>query len=169
VSVLSLILAAAQAAAPSPASAPAWQGWSPAVFTRAQSEKRLFVTVPEVASRPQTGGVLLADHELSADPLHVTVVGARGDEVAQALLLEARRHPDGGKRVELWDPADGPLPHSNVVYPRLARPAAFLCAAGRCSPPAFDAGALRALMSRMSRAVIRQGTSGAPRAGVAFP
>ena len=68
----------------------------------------LFVTAPEVASRPQTGGVLLADHELSADPLHVTVVGPHGNDVAQALLLEARRDPDGGKRVELWDPGGRP-------------------------------------------------------------
>ena len=108
----------------------------------------LFATAPEVASRPQTGGVLLADHELAADPLHLTVVGARDDAVAQALLLEARRDPDGGKRVELWDPADGPLPHSDVVYPRLSRPAAFLCAAGRCSAPAFDVEALRARLRR---------------------
>ncbi|HEV7498427.1 MAG TPA: hypothetical protein VGQ33_00430, partial [Vicinamibacteria bacterium] len=104
-----------------------------------------YLSLPEVARRFNTGGVLLAAAERAREPLHVTVVGARGDPMARALLAAALREPDGYKRVERWDPSAGPLPNPDVTFPPRARAAAYLCAAGRCSAPAesVDALALR--------------------------
>jgi hypothetical protein len=48
------------------------------------------------------------------------------------------------KRVELVDRRDGPLLNSDVEYPSLPFPAAFLCTAGRCSAPARTPAELRA-------------------------
>jgi uncharacterized protein YyaL (SSP411 family) len=103
-----------------------------------------FLTAPEVARRPQTGGVLLADMEMRAEPLHLTVVGGKDDPASRALLAAALAEPSAYKRVELWDKRDGPLRHPDVAYPELKRAAAFLCTEGRCSAPAFTTEELRA-------------------------
>jgi uncharacterized protein YyaL (SSP411 family) len=108
-----------------------------------------YLAVPDVARRFNTGGVLLADQELGADPIHVTVVGAKDDPAARALLKAALADPAAYKRVELWDRNDGPLPHMDVEYPKLSRVAAFVCAEGRCSAPSYSAEELKGRMSRM--------------------
>jgi uncharacterized protein len=116
---------------------------------RALADEALrYLARPEVARRFNTGGVLLADWERARDPLHVTVVGGRGDPASRALLDAALREPAGYKRVELWDPAEGPLPHADVSFPQRARPAAYLCTAGRCSAPADTPDALRLRLRR---------------------
>jgi hypothetical protein len=107
-----------------------------------------FLSIPAVAQRPQTGGVLLAADELSRDPLHLTVVGPKDDPAAQALLLAARAVPDGYLRVELLDRRDGPPPRADVTYPELKRSAAFVCTQSRCSAPAFTPDELRARLQR---------------------
>ncbi len=78
----------------------------------------------------------------------MTVVGARTEPASRALLDTALREPAPYKRVELWDPAEGPLPHADVSFPPRSRPAAYLCAAGRCSAPAETAEALKARLRR---------------------
>jgi hypothetical protein len=116
---------------------------------RALADEALrYLARPEVARRFNTGGVLLADWERARDPLHVTVVGARTEPVSRALLDTALREPAPYKRVELWDPAEGPLPHADVSFPPRSRPAAYLCTAGRCSAPADTAEALKAKLRR---------------------
>ena len=107
-----------------------------------------YLALPEVARRFNTGGVLLAAAERARDALHVTVVGARADPASRALLAVALREPDGYQRVELWDPAEGPLPNADVSFPPLRRPAAYLCTAGRCSAPADGPDALRLRLQR---------------------
>lgn len=107
-----------------------------------------FLALPEVARRFSTGAPLLADHELRAEPLHVTVVGAREDQRSRELLRAALRHPVAFKRVELWDRRDGPLPKPDVDYPVLPSPAAFVCRGGRCSAPIVGAEALAARLSQ---------------------
>ena len=82
--------------------------------------------------------VLLADHELASAPIHITVVGAKGDPLAQALHAAALQFPASYLQVDWWDRAEGPLPDPQVAYPRLARAAAFACTAGSCSLPVFD-------------------------------
>jgi uncharacterized protein YyaL (SSP411 family) len=96
-----------------------------------------YLATPDVARRFNTGGVLLADAESRRDPVHVTVVGGRNDPAAAALWRAALGLPTSYKRVELWDPSEPPLPRADVQYPKLARPAAFLCTEGRCSSPAY--------------------------------
>ncbi len=80
-------------------------------------------------------GVLLASDEAGVDPLHITVVGPRGDPRALALHKAALRQPAGYRRVEWWDPKDGPLVNADVQYPKLDQPAAFVCTDRSCSLP----------------------------------
>jgi uncharacterized protein YyaL (SSP411 family) len=111
-----------------------------------------YLAAPEVARRFETGGVLLADLELRTDPLHVTVVGPRTDPATQSLLRAANAIPAAYKRVELLDAQEGPLPRSDVSYPRLGRPAAFVCTESRCSAPSFTADELASRVARAARA-----------------
>jgi uncharacterized protein YyaL (SSP411 family) len=108
-----------------------------------------YLAIPTVALRFNTSSALLADLELGTEPLHVTVVGRRDDPAARALHLAALARPESYKRVELWDPRDGPLPNPDVTYPKLPRAAAFLCTQGRCSSPAYTPEELRAKVERL--------------------
>jgi uncharacterized protein YyaL (SSP411 family) len=111
-----------------------------------------FLAAPDIAKTFSTASVLLADAELSSEPVHVTVVGRRSDPRSQALLVAALGDPSGYKRVEAWDPAEGPLPNADVEFPELASPAAFACGSGRCSLPAFDAATLRTRIEKLRAA-----------------
>jgi uncharacterized protein len=82
-------------------------------------------------------GALLADRELSREPAHVTIVGAKDDPAAQALYATARQYPTRYLRIEWLDRREGPLPAADVEYPELAEAAAFACANGACSVPVF--------------------------------
>jgi uncharacterized protein YyaL (SSP411 family) len=82
-------------------------------------------------------GVLLADRELSREPAHVTVVGAKDDPAARALYTEARTYPTRYLRVEWLDRGEGPLPAGDIEYPEMPQAAAFACANGACSVPVF--------------------------------
>jgi uncharacterized protein YyaL (SSP411 family) len=116
---------------------------------RAIAEQALaWLSLPEVARRPQTGGVLLSLREAAEPPAHITVVGPRDDERTRTLLRAALALPGGYKRVEVLDRARGPLPNPDVEYPQLAEPAAFVCAEGRCSRPLRSAAEIAARASR---------------------
>jgi uncharacterized protein YyaL (SSP411 family) len=108
-----------------------------------------FLADPAVARRFTTASVLLADRELEAEPAHLTVVGRRDDPRARALLRAAVAYPSGFKRVEIWDRRDGRLPNSDVDFPDLGEPAAFACADGRCSLPAFSPEELERRAARL--------------------
>ena len=82
--------------------------------------------------------VLLADHELSGDPIHITVVGGKSDPAALALHSAALAFPAHYLQVDWWDRREGPLPDPEVRYPQLARAAAFACTGNSCSLPVFD-------------------------------
>ncbi|HEY4750810.1 MAG TPA: DUF255 domain-containing protein [Steroidobacteraceae bacterium] len=86
--------------------------------------------------------VLLADRELQSAPIHITVVGAKGDPRAQALHTAALQFPASYLQVDWWDRAEGPLPGSQVQYPSLSRAAAFACTGSSCSLPLFEAAAV---------------------------
>jgi hypothetical protein len=119
-----------------------------------------FLSAPEVAKTFSTASVLLADAEINAEPVHVTVVGKRGDPRSQALLSVALGDPSAYKRVEAWDPAEGPLPNADVEFPELPSPAAFACGSGRCSLPAFDAATLKARIEKLRAAAPRTAAPG---------
>jgi uncharacterized protein YyaL (SSP411 family) len=113
-----------------------------------------FCVRPEVAERFSTAAVLLADAERSAEPPHLTVVGAREDAGSRSLLAAAVSEPGPYKRVELMDARDGALPNLDVEFPRLERPAAFVCADGRCSLPAFTPEELRKRLARLRASAV---------------
>jgi hypothetical protein len=115
------------------------------------------LAAPEVARRFSTASVLLAGAEVSSEPAHVTVVGSRADPRARALLVAALSDPTAYKRVEAWDPAEGPLRNADVAFPELDRPAAFVCANGRCSLPVFEPGQVRERIEKL-----RAAPAGAP-------
>lgn len=97
-----------------------------------------YLATREVALKTKTEpGILLAAGELSESPLHITVVGAKDDAAALALFRAGLAIPWSYKRVEWWDVREGPMPNSDVQYPQLTKPAAFICTEKRCSLPIF--------------------------------
>lgn len=108
---------------------------------RAAAEVALrYIADEKVALRfGQIPGILLATEEAAIDPLHITVVGARGDARSQQLFQAAHRQNGIYRRIELWDPAEGKLFNPDVAYPVLDKPAAFLCTDKLCSSPLFEA------------------------------
>ncbi|HEY1847833.1 MAG TPA: DUF255 domain-containing protein [Opitutaceae bacterium] len=103
-----------------------------------------WASAPDVAGRRHAyvGGLLLAVEELGSEPLHVTVVGPRGDARALALHRCALRAPSTYKLVEWWDKAAGPAPRGDAIFPDIRKPSAYLCANGACSAPVTDPSAL---------------------------
>jgi len=97
----------------------------------------------------EEAGILLADEELGRAPQHLVVVGGKQDAAARALFDAALRAPGSYKRLEWWDPSEGPLPHADVQYPRFARAAAYVCTAGRCSTPSFEARSYGEAIARL--------------------
>ena len=97
-----------------------------------------YLATPQVALRPLAGGVLLAEAQYATTPAHITVVGPRGDNTAQALFQSALRNGPAYERIEWWDASQGPMLRTDIQYPHLGRPAAFLCTASACSSPIFD-------------------------------
>lgn len=82
--------------------------------------------------------ILLADHELSVPPIHITVVGGKSDPAARSLHTAALGYPSDYLQVDWWDRREGKLPNPTISYPVLARAAAFACTANACSTPVFD-------------------------------
>jgi uncharacterized protein YyaL (SSP411 family) len=94
-------------------------------------------------------GALLADRELSREPAHVTIVGAKDDPAAQALYASARQYPTRYLRIEWLDRREGSLPAADVEYPELPEAAAFACANGACSLPVFTAGEVARIVTKV--------------------
>ncbi len=107
---------------------------------RTMAERAMkYLAAPQVAGKRAwgVGGILLADQELTAEPIHITIVGPKNDPAAKALFQTALSWPTGYKRVEWYDRREGPLAKMDVEYPELAKPAAFLCTGTTCSSPMF--------------------------------
>lgn len=88
-------------------------------------------------------GILLANKEATSVPLHITVVGAKSDVQAQILFASALKLPQVYKRIEWYDPAEGPMPNPDTELPAMPRACAFVCSEGRCSSPSYDGEALK--------------------------
>jgi uncharacterized protein YyaL (SSP411 family) len=85
---------------------------------------------------------LLSDYEINTAPIHIIVVGRKGDKAAIKLFSEARRYASSYLRVDWWDKSEGPLPNANVIYPEMEQAAAFVCSDNACSLPLFDGEAI---------------------------
>jgi uncharacterized protein YyaL (SSP411 family) len=94
-------------------------------------------------------GLLQADAELASPPLHMTVVGKKGDATAVALYREALTYPATYRRIEWLDAAEGALPNADVTYPTLERPALFACIEKRCSLPIYAPEEAHAKLDRL--------------------
>jgi len=111
-----------------------------------------FVAAEPILFRLPASSVLLADYELSSEPLHLTIVGSHDNPVSQELFDQALRYPSSYKRLEWWDPGRGRagrLPNPDVQYPALKVPAAFICTSRTCSPPIFKPGNLENKIDRL--------------------
>jgi len=87
--------------------------------------------------------ILLADHELSAAPIHITIVGGKDDPAAGKLHAAALQYPTDYLQVDWWDRREGQLPDPGITYPVLPHPAAFACTANACSTPILDPAEIR--------------------------
>ena len=97
-----------------------------------------YLATPEVATAWLSAPVLLAETQFTRPPIHITIVGGKKNPAARALLQAALSTGPVYKRVEWWDPSEGPLSYADVEYPKLSHPAAFLCTATTCSSPISD-------------------------------
>lgn len=118
----------------------------------ARHAMRYLATETVALSRITEAGILLADDALRSPPMHLTVVGAREAQQTQQLLRTALAVPGAHRRVELWDPADGKLPHHNINYPEFAQPAGYVCNDGRCSQPSFEPARYAQQIRRLTKA-----------------
>jgi uncharacterized protein YyaL (SSP411 family) len=123
-------------------------------YRKLATQAMAYLAIPEVAERFPAASVLLVDLELSSEPPHVTVVGGRQDPIARTLLAVAWADLAAYRRVELWDRREGALPNLDVEFPELDRTAAFVCAAGRCSLPAFTPEDLQKRIARLRASAV---------------
>ncbi len=96
-------------------------------------------------------GIVLAEREITRDPVHIAIVGGKNDPQAAALFAAAKRYPAGYRRLEWWDRDEGPLPNPDIAYPDLERAAAFACADRTCSLPVFVPDDVSAAVERTLR------------------
>ena len=101
------------------------------------AEAMRYLAAEPIALRPMSAGILLANEDMTEAPIHVTVVGSPSNPDTSALHAAALRSIASHELIEVRDPADpAPLPTS-IDFPRLDRPALYLCTARACSSPVF--------------------------------
>lgn len=112
---------------------------------------RFLVGFSKAAPEQLRAEILLADRELAAAPIHITIVGSKSDRLARELHGAALRYPSDYLQIDWWDRDEGPLANPEIHYPQLDRAAAFACTASACSMPVFEsadiAGAVRAALA----------------------
>jgi uncharacterized protein len=120
------------------------------IYRKAAQHAMRYLASPTLGENRGYGvaGLLLADRELGAPPLHLTVVGKKDDSAARSLFMTMIALPSTYKRVEWWDEREGPMPNPDVQYPKFEKPAAFVCTDRRCSAPIFDPAKIPTLAGR---------------------
>lgn len=93
--------------------------------------------------------ILLADYELTRDPVHITVVGDKNDQASKVLFEAALAYPTSYVRIDWWDRKEGALPNDNVVYPKLEKAALFACSDNACSQPIYDGELLQSAINNL--------------------
>jgi uncharacterized protein len=102
------------------------------------AEAMRFLAAKSIALQPLSAGILLAHEDFAEAPLHITVLGPTADAQAAALHNAALRSLTSHELIEWRDPNDPhPLPTA-VTYPKLNKPALFLCTAQACSSPIYQ-------------------------------
>jgi uncharacterized protein YyaL (SSP411 family) len=110
-----------------------------------------YLSTPEIVAKRRilVAGTLIADHEISHVPAHITVVGKKSDPQARQLFFAAVQSPIIYRRIDWLDKSEGTVPNLDVDFPDLGKPAAFVCAGNRCSSPAYQPDDLNKLIERM--------------------
>lgn len=101
-----------------------------------------YLAAPEIAKKHATAGVLLVQEELTTEPPHFVVLGAKEDGAAAALYQAAAAYPFSYKTIE-WIDKDGKS-LSTIELPKTEKVVAFVCAKGKCSAPIGDPRKLKA-------------------------
>ena len=110
-----------------------------------------YLATDEVATYRRTEpGILLAEAELTSEPVHITIVGGKRDAAAKKLYVAALAYAIPYRRIEWWDRKEGKLANADVAYPMLARPAAFICTNRICSSPIYDAAEIATSADRLA-------------------
>lgn len=120
-------------------------------FQAKAEEAMRYLASMQVALKPLSAGVLLANQDATEAPLHVTVLGSPNDPAFTALYNAALRSIASHEFIEARDPSDKNAAPSAIVYPHLPRAALFLCTASACSPPIFQPDQVRARIERAQR------------------
>ena len=108
-----------------------------------------YLATPEIATAELSAPVLLAETQFTRPPEYITVVGGKKDAAAQALFRAALSAGPAYRRVEWWDPAEGPPLRADVKYPSQTHAAAFLSTASTCSSPISDPHVLEACCAKV--------------------
>jgi uncharacterized protein len=76
-------------------------------YTQITEQAMRFLSAPGVADRRGflVAGILLADREIGAAPLHLAIVGRKSDPAARALFAAALKQPGAYKRVKTKSPS----------------------------------------------------------------
>jgi uncharacterized protein YyaL (SSP411 family) len=127
------------------------------------AEAMRYVAAEQVALRPLSAGVLLANEAFNSAPIHLTIVGSPSDPAATALHDAALRSIVSDELIEVRDPADPSPSPTSIEYPKLDRAALFLCTARACSAPVYHAEDVR---KKIERAVMQSSQRAAGSAAV---
>jgi hypothetical protein len=101
-----------------------------------------YLVTPAIATRPLSGGELLAIEETTSAPLHITVIGPRDNQQAQQLFDTALHAIRGYERLE-WIASPGiDEVREDVAYPAQTNAAAFVCSNNGCGEPIYASNAL---------------------------
>lgn len=103
---------------------------------------RYLVGFSQAAPQQLRAEILVADRELSAAPIHITIVGGKSDPAARELHAAALHYPSDYLQIDWWDRDEGPLPNPEIHYPPVDHAAAFACTATACSMPVFNPAAI---------------------------
>jgi uncharacterized protein len=118
-------------------------------FRQMAQQAMRYLAADPVVERLPASSALLADLELSSEPLHLTIVGPKDDPLARELFQAASAYPSSYKRLEWWDRREGRLPNPDVQYPELKTAAVFICTNRTCSSPIFKGQDLPARIDRL--------------------
>ena len=127
------------------------------------AEAMRYVAAEQVALRPLSAGVLLANEAFNSAPIHLTIVGSPSDPAATALHDAALRSIVSDELIEVRNPADPSPSPTSIEYPKLDRAALFLCTARACSAPVYHAEDVR---KKIERAVMQSSQRAAGSAAV---
>lgn len=126
-------------------------------FTGDEAHKKLaehalkYVLAPEVwrLRFSGVGGVLSAEAEFNAAPLHVVIVGSKKDDNARALHRAALRLPSNYVQLEWYDATEAKPIQTEIPFPESDKAAAYVCTDRACSAPIEDATKFASAIERI--------------------